>query len=58
MPVRDEKVVDKFLRELDDAAVIGPAVQSRGGWIPFDYDFYSVPLPGPTPAPLLRIRDR
>ena len=56
MPVKDAKVVDKFLEDLDGMlAESGPAGRN-GGWFRVDFDFYQVPLEGKRRAdPLLRV---
>ena len=42
IPVRDEKIVDKFLDELDVALAILARQMRGGGWIELDHDFYRV----------------
>ncbi|MCX7426936.1 MAG: tetratricopeptide repeat protein [Planctomycetia bacterium] len=42
IPVRDEKIVDKFLDELDETLAVLARRKERGGWIELDYDFYRV----------------
>ena len=42
VPVRDEKIVDKFLDELDETLAALARRKERGGWIDLDYDFYRV----------------
>jgi hypothetical protein len=42
VPVKDEKIVDKFLDDLDDALAVLARQEERGGWFGLDYDFYRV----------------
>jgi tetratricopeptide (TPR) repeat protein len=42
IPVRDEKIVDKFLGELDDTLTVLARRKERGGWLDLSYDFYHV----------------
>ena len=41
-PVKDEKIVDKFLDDLDDALAVLARQDERGGWFNLDYDFYRI----------------
>jgi hypothetical protein len=42
VPVKDEKIVDKFLDDLDDALAVLARQGERGGWFGLDYDFYRI----------------
>ncbi len=46
VPVKDGKVVDKFLGELDEALARLARRPDREGWLPVEHDFYKVPLAG------------
>ncbi len=47
VPVKDAKVVDNFLRELDAGLPrFARQFNREDGWIPLEHDFYKVPLPG------------
>jgi tetratricopeptide (TPR) repeat protein len=45
IPVRDEKIVDKFFDDLDDTLAALARRQEGGGWFGIDYDFYHVASP-------------
>ncbi|MCC6126508.1 MAG: hypothetical protein IT426_16230 [Pirellulales bacterium] len=49
-PVKDEKIVDKFLDDLDKALAVAARQKERGGWFDLDYDYYRVPAEGKSPA--------
>ena len=40
IPVKDEKIVDRFLDELDETLAALARQRERGGWFGLDYDFY------------------
>jgi len=42
VPVKDEKIVDKFLDDLDDSLAVLARQGERGGWFGLDYDFYRI----------------
>ena len=42
IPVKDEKIVDKFLDDLDDTLTALARQREWGGWFGLDYDFYRI----------------
>jgi hypothetical protein len=50
VPVKDEKVVDKFLDDLDKFLATVARQKERGGFLDLDYDYYRVPAEGKSPA--------
>ncbi len=50
VPVKDEKVVDKFLDDLDRVLAVLARQKEQGGFIDFDYDYYRVAAAGDSPA--------
>jgi hypothetical protein len=46
IPVKDAKVVDKFLDELDASLAALARRRETGGFLNVDHDYYKVPLPG------------
>jgi hypothetical protein len=46
MPVKDAKVVDKFLEDLDGLLAELARRPADRGWFPVEFDFYKVPLEG------------
>jgi hypothetical protein len=49
IPVKDEKIVDRFLEDLDRALAVVARQKERSFFFDFDYDFYRVPAEGKTP---------
>ena len=44
-PVRDAKVVDDYLTQLDTVLSVAARNERRGRWLDFEYDFYKYQLP-------------